>query len=75
MNHDIYIVRWLGHHGNRQYGFMELQSKMLEWMDGVDGLSLINDPCVMNLKYTFHPKKFAKSLLYKHKLKKKRRTE
>ena len=54
---------------------MELQSKMLEWMDGVDGLSLINDPCVMNLKYTFHPKKFAKSLLYKHKLKKKRRTE
>ena len=24
----------------------------------------------MNLKYTFHPRKFAKSLLYKHKLKK-----
>ena len=28
---------------------------------------MINDPCV---KYTFHPRKFAKSLLYKHKLKK-----
>ena len=27
----MYIFRWLGHHGNRLYGFMGLQSKMLEW--------------------------------------------
>ena len=30
----MYIVRWLGHHGNRLYGFMGLRSKMSEWMDG-----------------------------------------
>ena len=28
----MYIVRWLGHHGNRLYGFMGLQSKMWDWM-------------------------------------------
>ena len=33
----IYIVRWLGHHGNRLYGFMRLRSKMLTGVDGVDG--------------------------------------
>ena len=27
----IHVVRWLGHHGNRLYGFMGLRSKMLEW--------------------------------------------
>ena len=27
----IYIVRWLGHHGNKLYGFMGLWSKMCEW--------------------------------------------
>ena len=27
----MYIVSWLGHHGNRLYGFKGLQSKMLEW--------------------------------------------
>ena len=29
----IYIVRWLGHHGNRLYDFMGLQSKMSEWSE------------------------------------------
>ena len=33
----MYIVRWLGHNGNSLYGFMGLQSKMLEWVSGVDG--------------------------------------
>ena len=33
----IYIVRWLGHHGNILYGFMRLRSKMwtgwvMEWV-------------------------------------------
>ena len=32
----MYIVRWLGHHGNRLYGFMRLQSKMWSGLDGVD---------------------------------------
>ena len=36
----IFNVRWLGHHGNRLYGFMRLRSKMLSgWMgewSGVD---------------------------------------
>ena len=27
----IYIVRWLGNHGNRLYGFMGLRSKISEW--------------------------------------------
>ena len=27
----IHVVRWLGHHGKRLYGFMGLRSKMLEW--------------------------------------------
>ena len=27
------IVRWLGHHGNRLYGFMGLRSKMSDWME------------------------------------------
>ena len=38
----MYIVRWLGHNGNSLYGFMGLQSKMLEWvMDGwMDGYPL-----------------------------------
>ena len=31
----IFNVRWLGHHGNRLYGFMGLRSKMSG--DGVDG--------------------------------------
>ena len=31
----MYIVRWLGHNGNSLYGFMGLQSKMLEWVSGV----------------------------------------
>ena len=31
----IFNIRWLGHHGNRLYGFMGLQSKMLE-CTGVD---------------------------------------
>ena len=38
----MYIVRWLGHHGNRLYGFMGPLSKMLsgvEW-SGVDGYPL-----------------------------------
>ena len=26
-----YIVRWLGHYGNRLYGFMGLRSKICEW--------------------------------------------
>ena len=35
----IHVVRWLGHHGNRLYGFMRLRSKMSEWMDGwMDGV-------------------------------------
>ena len=35
----IYIVRRLGHHGNRLYGFMELRSKMSDgWVTGrLDG--------------------------------------
>ena len=32
----MYIVRWLGHHGNRLYGFMRLQSKMCEWMEWME---------------------------------------
>ena len=32
----MYIVRWLGHNGNSLYGFMGLQSKMLEWVSGVE---------------------------------------
>ena len=28
----IYIVRWLGHHGNRQHGFMGLRSKKSDWV-------------------------------------------
>ena len=27
----MYIVRWLGHHGNRLYCFLGLRSKMWEW--------------------------------------------
>ena len=27
----MYIVRWLGHNGNRLYGFMGLRSKMSDW--------------------------------------------
>ena len=30
----MYIVIWLGHHGNRLYGYMGLRSKMSDWMDG-----------------------------------------
>ena len=35
----VYIVRRLGHHGNRLYGFMELRSKMSDgWVTGrLDG--------------------------------------
>ena len=29
----IFNIRWLGHHGNRLYGCMGLQTKMLEWME------------------------------------------
>ena len=36
----IYIVRWLGHYSNRLYGFMELLSKMSEWVSGLDGYPL-----------------------------------
>ena len=32
----IHVVRWLGHHGNRLYGFMGLQSKMWDWVSGVE---------------------------------------
>ena len=32
----MYIVRWLGHNGNRLYGSKGLQSKMLEWVSGVE---------------------------------------
>ena len=32
----MYIVRWLGHNGNSLYGFMGLQSKMLELVSGVE---------------------------------------
>ena len=35
----MYIVRWLGHHGNRLDGFKGLWSKMLDWT-GVDGYPL-----------------------------------
>ena len=30
----IHVVRWLGHHRNRLYGFMGLRSKMCEWVTG-----------------------------------------
>ena len=37
----MYNARWLGHHGNRLYGFMGLQSKMSEWMgEWMDGYPL-----------------------------------
>ena len=32
----IYIVRWLGHHGNRLYGFMGLRSKKWDWTGWMD---------------------------------------
>ena len=35
----IFNVRWLGHHGNRLYGFMGLRSKMLDWVTGCSKLS------------------------------------
>ena len=37
----MYIVRWLGQDGNRLYGFIGFQSKMLEWVSGwMDGYPL-----------------------------------
>ena len=35
-------VRWLGHHGNRLYGFMGLRSKKWDWMkwSGVEWIPL-----------------------------------
>ena len=33
----LYRVRWLGHHGNRLYGFMGLRSKMSDWTGWVTG--------------------------------------
>ena len=32
----IHVVRWLGHHRNRLYGFMGLRSKMLDWTGWMD---------------------------------------
>ena len=32
----MYIVRWLGHHGNRLDGFKGLRSKMWDWVSGVE---------------------------------------
>ena len=34
----MYVVSWVGHHGNRLYGFMRLQSKMLSGVDGWSGV-------------------------------------
>ena len=43
----IYIVIWLGHHGNRLYGSMGLWGKMLggwmEWMDSSAGTRQLNN--------------------------------
>ena len=34
----LYIVSWLGHHGNKLHGFIGLRSKICEWVSGVDEL-------------------------------------
>ena len=43
MNHDIYIVIWLEHDGNRLYGFMGLLSKKSDgWMGDWSGVDSIH---------------------------------
>ena len=50
----IYIVKWFGHQWNRLYGFVGLQSKMLEWINGypLDCYEYQSTCCAKNAFFT-----------------------